>query len=149
MFPKKNLNVITFVPCRGPSPSSVSSALKIWKPLPAEALPTRPAAPEPPVGIPTAAEITRFSTAAPGIQRWLSKPGLQARCHPPHTAPAPCARAQHLPTGRRVQEASTTPPPSQVSTSGSDREGYRVGMGVGGTQTKEDPLRPHPDLKWE
>lgn len=115
--PKKNLNVVIALPCRGTSPSTVSSALKIWEPLPTEALPTRPAAPEPPI-----------STAVPGIQWQFSKPGLQARLPPHLAAPAPNSRPQPLPAGRRVK-ASTAPPPSQVSAFGLGRK--RVGWGAG------------------
>lgn len=118
---KEKFNVIFFLSCRGPSPSPVSSAPKIGKPLPAEALPSRPAAPEPPVRIPTAAEVTRLSAAASGARWQLSKPGLQARRDPPCTAAAPCARPQYLSAGGGAQEASTIPSPSQVSALGLER----------------------------
>ena len=119
-----------FSPCRGPSPSSVSSAPKIWEPLPAEALPTRPATPEPSVWI-TTAEITRVSPALPCIWRQLSKPGPQVERTLYLAAPAPCAGPQCLPTGRRGQEASITPSPSQVSALGPGK-GWEWTWGVGG-----------------
>lgn len=117
-----------FSPCRGPSPNSVSSAPANREPLPTEALPARPAAPQLPVGVSTAAEIARLTTAVPGIRREFSKPGRQARRSPRLTAPAPRSRPQCLPTGGRLQEASTTPPSSQVGALGSGRVEGGVGV---------------------
>ena len=141
IYPKRIWTISFFSPCRGPSSSSVSSTPKIWKPLPAEALPTRPAAPEPSVWIATA-EITGVSPALPCSWRQLSKPGPQAERTPYLATPAPRAGPQHLPTGRRGQEASITPPPSQVSAVGPGRSESGLGCGrswagsESGTQSK-------------
>lgn len=126
VYLQKNSEVIISFPCRGPSPNSSSAAL--WKPLPAEALPARPAAAEPPIRISSAAEIPRLSAAVPGVQWQLSKPGLQARCPPHLPVPAPRSRPKCLPTGGRVQEASPAPPSSQVSALGLGRVEGGVGL---------------------
>lgn len=122
---QEHLKRIIVSPCRGSSPSSVSATPKIWKPLPTEALTSRPAAPEPLVGISTAA-IPRIPPAVQGIQWQLCKPGLQARHRPPQPTPASHTGPQHLPTGRGDQEIYTTPSPSQVSA-------LEIGEGIGGT----------------
>nr|XP_020143460.1 synapsin-3 isoform X5 [Microcebus murinus]XP_020143461.1 synapsin-3 isoform X5 [Microcebus murinus] len=94
-------------------PPQVSPAPEVRKPLPAEAVPARPAAPEPPVRISAAAKIARLSAAVPGIRRRLPKPGPQAGRRPPLAAPAPGAGPEHLSAGRGVQEACAAPPPPQ------------------------------------
>lgn len=119
-------------PRREPSSSSVSPAPKVQKPLPAEALPTRPTATESPIQLATAAEVARLPAASPSVRWWLPKPDSQAGCNPPLAAPAPGAGPQHLPAGRGAQEGSAAPSSSQVSA-------WPIGKGMGDVGVQANP----------